>query len=112
MAITEQTAAIFEHHGRACVVTGESSENRPRIGGRPMGRYQAVHVQFIDGQEPPQALVGKKTWGKQAKPLRGAQLLVWRRVQHLVHQGLAPAAAKQQAMAELAKGVLANGGCC
>lgn len=48
---------------------------------------------------------------QQGKRLRGAQLLVWRRIEELVAAGLAADEAKRQATAELAKGVLSNG-CC
>lgn len=103
---TQQTETIFEFQTRPCVVLGEVMQDRRPIRGQRLGRYLAVRVRFIDGAEPPQGMIGKKTWGKVGKPLRGAQLLVWRRVQELLARGLDTAEAKRQAMAELAKGVL------
>jgi hypothetical protein len=38
--------------------------------------------------------------------------LVRRRIDELIDQGMAPTRARHQAVAELAKGILAAGGCC
>lgn len=101
--------AIFQWKTRPCIVTGERVQERPKIGGKFRGTYVALLVRFLDGNDPPLGQFGKVTWGKQAKLLKGAQALVWRRVDELRQDGLTAADAKRQAMAELAKGVLGSG---
>lgn len=96
---------IFKWQRRPCVVLGECQQTAMIHGHRRS--WPAVRLQFIDGGDPRLGIIGKKTWGKQGKLLRGAEALVWARALELTEDtDMTPANAKAQALAELMKGVL------
>ena len=82
------TTVIWLHKGRPCSVTERQRVAKPRIGGRDMGTYERLTVEYLDGAEPRLGFFGTKAWGSQAKVLSGAKGQVWRRVRELVDQGM------------------------
>lgn len=89
--------------GRPCIAVSEKKKRHPKF-----GWFVLVDVRFLDGLQPATAEVSRGKFDK-AKQIRGPQGEVWRRVDGLVREGMDPARARQQAMAELTKGVLSAG---
>jgi hypothetical protein len=107
----DQARAVFKWKGRVCVVVGEAMMQRRPARGQHYPPYLAVHLVFIDGSHPREQHLGKRTFGNEAKVLRGNEWKVWQRVRELLDQGiLTPTEARRHAMAELSQGIMTEGG--
>jgi hypothetical protein len=104
----ELTSVIWNHKGRACIVTKQERVRKPQVGGKFRGTYDRLTVEYLDGLEPRLGLFGLLGWGKQARKMKGAQALVWRRVRELVAEGMDVGRAQVQATSELTKGILSE----
>lgn len=93
---------VLQWNGRPCVSRGEKKKRHPKF-----GWFVLVQVHFLDGQQPADTEVSRGKF-KAAKAITGGQADVWRRVDQLVTtESMEPGRARQQAMAELTKGILA-----
>jgi hypothetical protein len=102
--------AVFVWGGRPCVQAGQQKKRMPRWGKAAPGEgprfFTEVTIRFLDGRVP---MAEKTTAGKwkAAKPIRGVQADLWRRVDHLITvDKMEPSRARNQATAEAGKGMI------
>jgi hypothetical protein len=99
----EQTPLVGAN-GRPFVIAGHRSVKHPNP---KWGWIHYNRVQYLDGQQPATEELTRGTV-KQAKKVRAGEALIWHRVADLAAEGMEPQRAKEQATAELAKGILAE----
>lgn len=95
---------LLNYNGRPCEI---ERSGRRRAKNPKWGHVHFSIVRYLDGGLPArdEVTAGKL---KLAKPIRETETIYWRRVDDLVRAGMAPERAKEQARAELSKGILAD----
>ena len=95
---------LLNYGGRPCEITGAS---RRRHQNPKWGWVNLTMVRYLDGQLPATATVTTGSLSK-AKAMRDNEAIYWRRADELIQLGMEAGRAREQAMAELAKGLLSD----
>jgi len=91
-------------NGRPCIITGGFKRRPSNPKWKKWNSYTSVR--YLDGQLPATDDVPAGKLKATGKPMRRAEVLIWNRVAELTAAGMEAQRAKEQATAELSKGIL------
>lgn len=98
---------LLNFNGRPCQIVGGT---RVRAANPKWGWVQKVSIRFLDGEYPSTEQVPIGQLRTKAKAIRTSEAIYWRRVDALIQLGMDVQRAKDQARAELSKGLLTGVG--